>query len=322
MDVYELGKFSKEELMLMMLKLQRLKYSAVSGLKNSSMYEIDAPQLDDFHGSVSVVEIDTNFLKSMNDRYGHDAGNQYLKTQADAMVDVLAKHFGHIKFGENGDIIVPDNAKRLKNESDEMYISRIKEIVREKGLYHIGGDEFRILLEHKKKSIIEPAAKYAERVLIEAHEIMQEISERFELLWDKIRLNIEDCSGNICDVRASFGYGIANNAEEMWIKANIKELQNIADRRCTKLKVWQKIRGVIPMPPGRESDLEKLKADDRFQGLENIKTQKELLEHMYAKEFKYFITKGNGENFFTDRNKPRPRSTARIIAEEAMKGKQ
>ena len=66
-------------------------------------------KIEDGTADFSTLMIDVNYLKKVNDVYGHEQGNTYLQNAA----NLIRKHFGN------------------------------------EGLYRIGGDEFAMLLEGK-----------------------------------------------------------------------------------------------------------------------------------------------------------------------------
>ena len=95
----------------------------LTGLQNRTAYYEHCGELnrkiDAGHAEFSILMIDINFLKRMNDVYGHEQGNLYLQGAA----DLIRKIFG----GE--------------------------------ALYRIGGDEFVIILEGKAQEGVEDRIK-------------------------------------------------------------------------------------------------------------------------------------------------------------------
>ncbi len=87
------------------------KYDAVTGLLNRSIYKMDLAQRKNLK---AVISLDVNFLKELNDTYGHEAGDKALC--------VAGK-------------VIQTNSDGLKKEFDLSTIA-----------YRIGGDEFAILL--------------------------------------------------------------------------------------------------------------------------------------------------------------------------------
>ncbi|MDD3428429.1 MAG: GGDEF domain-containing protein [Oscillospiraceae bacterium] len=92
---------------------RRIAYlDVLTGIKNRNAYESDLTQLDaarEAYGDIWCIVIDLNGLKTLNDAYGHAAG------------DSLLQAMGHI---------LDSVAQRAH------------------GVYRIGGDEFVVLLTH------------------------------------------------------------------------------------------------------------------------------------------------------------------------------
>jgi len=91
----------------------------LTGLQNRTAYydynQVINKKMDEGHADFSILMIDINFLKRMNDEYGHEQGNLYLQGAA----ELIKKHFG------------------------------------DEHLYRIGGDEFVIILEGKAQEGVE-----------------------------------------------------------------------------------------------------------------------------------------------------------------------
>lgn len=87
------------------------KYDAVTGLFNRSTYKTDLSQRKNLK---AVISLDVNFLKELNDTYGHEAGDKALGTAGK---------------------VIQANTDKLKKEFDMKAIA-----------YRIGGDEFSVLL--------------------------------------------------------------------------------------------------------------------------------------------------------------------------------
>lgn len=91
----------------------------LTGLQNRTAYyeynQVINKKIEDGHADFSILMIDINFLKRMNDEYGHEQGNLYLQGAA----ELIRKHFG------------------------------------DDHLYRIGGDEFVIILEGKAQEGVE-----------------------------------------------------------------------------------------------------------------------------------------------------------------------
>lgn len=101
----------------------------LTGLKNRNAFEVDMKNLisSNIHDIIGVVSIDLNGLKIVNDTYGHQAGDRYIRSAA----DIIQMH-------------VQEN-----------------EIV-----YRVGGDEFIILVKQaKEEGVLELVQKIEQHVL-------------------------------------------------------------------------------------------------------------------------------------------------------------
>lgn len=283
---------SKKKLIAIVNKLQKendaLKFNSVSGLKNHNAYKQMLAETNSFCHNVSIFEIDTNFLKDMNDSIGHANGDKYLHTQADAMVDIMAVNMGLLEVDENQNLVIPQNAGRKPGMTDQEHVQFIKtKVTRERDIYHIGGDEFRILLKNKDKPPHMTEAEYLKSVIAAGHGFMHDVLARFAHLWETERGKLEDERGNPiqCSIDASFGYGLANSGEPRFKGKDITELQKVADNRAFLHKAWQKLTGRVKLPQGRSIDT--YLSDPRLQGLAELQTFEDFLDFMNAKEAKY-----------------------------------
>ncbi len=103
-----------------MKKLENRAYiDTLTGLQNRTAFYENMGRLtkkiEDGTADFSTLMIDVNYLKKVNDVYGHEQGNTYLQNSA----NLIRKHFGN------------------------------------EGLYRIGGDEFAMLLDGKAQEGIE-----------------------------------------------------------------------------------------------------------------------------------------------------------------------
>lgn len=91
---------------------------ALTGLRNQHAYELDMSRLDaeigEGRADFALVVIDLNFLKKINDQYGHECGNDALKK----LCVYIRSFFSDFR------------------------------------IYRIGGDEFVVLIEHEEKEQI------------------------------------------------------------------------------------------------------------------------------------------------------------------------
>ena len=97
---------------------------AMTGIKNKAAYNKDTAKLEnDIAAGVAlfcIIMIDINFLKKINDTYGHERGNEYLINACKLVCEVFGK----------------DN------------------------VYRVGGDEFVVILDGDKVSTCEDKVSY------------------------------------------------------------------------------------------------------------------------------------------------------------------
>ena len=123
-----------------MKKLENRAYiDTLTGLQNRTAFYENmgglTKKIEDGTANFSTLMIDVNYLKKVNDVYGHEQGNAYLQNAA----NLIRKHFGN------------------------------------EGVYRIGGDEFAMLLEGKDQEGIEAKIKAfkEEMAQIKADESLQ-----------------------------------------------------------------------------------------------------------------------------------------------------
>ena len=280
-----LENLSKKEL-IAMLRHYMFDDKEFGGLKRGGAYNQALPEIASHNGSVSICEVDTNFLKDMNDKFGHAAGNAYLRTQADAVVDTMAISMGLLNLAKDGSLAVPPSTDRTSGTTDAEYIQSAKQrVIEERDIYRIGGDEFRILLRHNARPERMSELDYQKNILDVGHRFMQQALQRFKHLWQQEREHIQDDHGNPCEVSGSFGYGVASTAEVRLKGKSIPEVQKFADNRAFYHKSWQKLAGHVALPAGRSMDI--YLDDPRLKGVAEIETIEELLAFIDKKEAKY-----------------------------------
>lgn len=92
---------------------ERLRYSSLydslTGLHNRAFFEQEMKRLDSLDDKVGVIVCDLDYLKPLNDAFGHDTGDQVLKLAADVIAKSCTKD--HIVARIGGDefaILVPN----------------------------------------------------------------------------------------------------------------------------------------------------------------------------------------------------------------------
>ena len=100
----------------------------LTGLQNRTAYQEHSQALDGRIGSgnadFSILMVDVNFLKRMNDTYGHEKGNAYLKNAADLLSHVFGRDFLYRTGGDEFVIVMEDEAQ----DSAENMIRQFKHI--------------------------------------------------------------------------------------------------------------------------------------------------------------------------------------------------
>ena len=108
-------------------KMDVLAYSdSLTGAGNKAAYEKAAKRLDwDIlagNGEFAIVMADLNYLKRINDNYGHDKGNEYIKKMY-SMIDQVFKESPIFRIGGDEFLIIAQNEEMEKCEE---YIKRVK----------------------------------------------------------------------------------------------------------------------------------------------------------------------------------------------------
>ncbi|MBR1634565.1 MAG: GGDEF domain-containing protein [Lachnospiraceae bacterium] len=109
-------------------KMDVLAYrDSLTGAGNKAAYEKAAKRLDwDIlagNGAFAIVMADLNYLKKINDNYGHDKGNEYIKKMY-SMIDNVFKESPIFRIGGDEFLIIAQNEEMEKCEE---YIKKVKE---------------------------------------------------------------------------------------------------------------------------------------------------------------------------------------------------
>lgn len=109
-------------------KMDVLAYrDSLTGAGNKAAYEKAARRLDwDIlagNGEFAIIMADLNFLKKINDNYGHDKGNEYIKKMY-SMLDAVFKESPIFRIGGDEFLIIAQNEEMEKCEE---YITGVKE---------------------------------------------------------------------------------------------------------------------------------------------------------------------------------------------------
>ena len=109
-------------------KMDVLAYrDSLTGAGNKAAYEKAAKRLDwDIlagNGEFAIVMADLNYLKRINDNYGHDKGNEYIK-KMHSMINSVFKESPIFRIGGDEFLIIVQNEEMEKCEE---YIQKVKE---------------------------------------------------------------------------------------------------------------------------------------------------------------------------------------------------
>lgn len=136
-------------------------------LKNRNAFELDIKNLNARNNltNIGIISIDLNNLKSVNDNFGHDAGDTYIKNVAEIMKDFGVE--GMIAYRVGGD----EFAVIMKNSSNETlqkYLNTISKEVDNKtkveGISTGISCGFALYCQDKEKDLYE-TYKYADQMM-------------------------------------------------------------------------------------------------------------------------------------------------------------
>ncbi len=107
----------------MMAKLEVFVYhDQLTGLNNTAAYARKKQELENSDGTYAVMVFDVNFLKKINDTYGHDAGNDLIRAVAQIIARVFGRGQAYRIGGDEFAVIVNgdgcNNVPKLINEFD------------------------------------------------------------------------------------------------------------------------------------------------------------------------------------------------------------
>ena len=119
-SMYSFENFRRSSLKLAVME-ELAHTDALTGLKNKTSYN-EATSILDNHiktgdAAFAIIMIDVNFLKRVNDTYGHERGNDYLLNAANLSCEVFGKDFVYRIGGDEFVVII--DGERL-NTCDEL----------------------------------------------------------------------------------------------------------------------------------------------------------------------------------------------------------
>lgn len=105
---------TQEELRLMRLR-KTMARDSLTGCRNRATFEIEGVRYLSDHAEGCLVFIDLDFLKEVNDKYGHESGDQYLLQFAKMMKNALSHNEFLYRYAGD-EFIVLSNRSKLKIE--------------------------------------------------------------------------------------------------------------------------------------------------------------------------------------------------------------
>lgn len=105
---------TQEELRLMRLR-KAMARDSLTGCRNRATFEIEGARYLSDHAEGCLVFIDLDFLKEVNDKYGHESGDQYLLQFAKMMENALSHNEFLYRYAGD-EFIVLSNRSKLKVE--------------------------------------------------------------------------------------------------------------------------------------------------------------------------------------------------------------
>lgn len=107
------------------MELERVnKADALTGIGNRLSYEIVREKVNAEDGHIAVLYADINNLKYVNDKYGHAAGDELIKTVAGVLQSTLNESFSLHRIG--GDEFVGISRNRITFDVIEVSLSKLK----------------------------------------------------------------------------------------------------------------------------------------------------------------------------------------------------
>ena len=112
-------------------KLEKEAYrDTLTGMLNRTAYFRYAQQLDDRiaagTAAFSILMIDVNFLKKVNDTYGHEKGNSYLKNAADLICSVFDSEHLYRIGGDEFVAVLEENAQSKAEEQVRTFREKVR----------------------------------------------------------------------------------------------------------------------------------------------------------------------------------------------------
>ena len=114
------------------------KKDALTGVRNKTAYDSEARRLDsqiaEGKKDFGIAMIDLNFLKRINDNYGHQQGNQAIKNLCRVICDVF-KHSPVFRVGGDEFVVILENSDLQNIQSlEEEFNSRLEAFSKDESL--------------------------------------------------------------------------------------------------------------------------------------------------------------------------------------------
>lgn len=119
--------------------MEHLAYTdALTGINNRQATEEYFDKVDSDNNYYSVIEFDLNELKEVNDKQGHDQGDEYIKSFANVLINA-SKGWGFIGRigGDEFTAVIVADKYTVKEETDKFLLAYKRELKRENSEKHL-----------------------------------------------------------------------------------------------------------------------------------------------------------------------------------------
>ncbi|MCL2846622.1 MAG: hypothetical protein FWE38_02930 [Firmicutes bacterium] len=187
-------------------------------------------------GSISLVQIDINNLKPVNDMYKHVAGDMLIKSLADSIVLTELVRDGLVTLNDNLEITA------MAAPMDELRQRAIAGSL----LFHPSGDEFVVANKYPPRDSRTSQSDYIREIKDHEYELLHLCQKLFERDWERV-----SAEHGYQTPPASFSFGVCNTAERIVAGKDMQTVLNVADSRSLIHKGWSKLRTNNPVPTSR-----------------------------------------------------------------------
>lgn len=159
-------------------QLERLAYvDIMTGLSNrAKCYAYVEEMVKASAKEFAIIFIDLNNLKTINDKYGHELGDLYIKTAADTMKSCFADADIISRFGGDEFVVLYDkNCEKIIDKLQEDFAAEIKRMNTEEQFpFQIGAACGAVISTKEKPLEVEVAINMADKVMYENKKKMKE----------------------------------------------------------------------------------------------------------------------------------------------------